>query len=100
MRIFLGNLPYNADAQDLQDALAARDYRITDVHIVTDRDSGRSKGYGFAECDDPKVLDLGEFELNGRTVKISPANNPKRGNGTPRYDASRRRETYHDRLDR
>ena len=51
MRIHVGNLSYNTSDLSLRDAFA--EYGpVHSVAIVTDRDTGRSKGFGFVEMDD------------------------------------------------
>ena len=47
-RLFIGNLPYTCTEQDLREVFQAR-WAIMDVRIVTDRETGRSKGFGFVE---------------------------------------------------
>ena len=45
-RLYIGNLSFQANADTLRQAFSAHG-DVTDVHVVTDRDSGQSRGFGF-----------------------------------------------------
>ncbi|HSJ72114.1 MAG TPA: RNA-binding protein [Acidimicrobiia bacterium] len=77
MNIFVGNLPFTATEGDLRAIFA--DYGDLDsVAVITDRDTGRSRGFGFVEIsDDTKaqkaIDDLDGHELNGRRIAVNQA---------------------------
>ena len=48
MNIYVGNLPYSVTDDDLRDAFSAHG-QVDSARVITDRDSGRSKGFGFVE---------------------------------------------------
>lgn len=80
-RIFVGNFPFNKTEQDLRDLFQPRN--IVDVRIVNDRDSGRSRGFGFVEfaSDDEAAdaLSLNGSDWGGRELKVDFATErPKR----------------------
>ena len=50
MKIYVGNLSWNADESDLRDAFSAHG-EVTSVQIITDRESGRSRGFAFVEME-------------------------------------------------
>jgi len=85
-KLYVGNLPYTAAESDLQAYFSAAG-TVTSVAIVKDRQSGRSKGFGFVEMSSDaeaqqaiSLLDGKEFQ--GRMLKISVAR--------PREDGGRR----------
>ena len=77
-RIFVGNLSFDTSEQDLHDLFAGDDRPVEKVSIVTDRDSGRSRGFGFVEmragADTAAVISaLNGKELHGRQLRVSEA---------------------------
>ncbi|KAA1296020.1 MAG: RNA-binding protein [Chloroflexi bacterium] len=77
MNIYVGNISYNSSEDDLRD-LFGRYGEVVDVRIITDRDSGRSKGFGFVEMSDDdqakeaiEALDSKDFM--GRDIRVNEA---------------------------
>ena len=77
MNIYVGNISYNSSEDDLRD-LFGRYGEVGDVRIITDRDSGRSKGFGFVEMSDDdqakeaiEALDSKDFM--GRDIRVNEA---------------------------
>jgi RNA recognition motif-containing protein len=71
-RVYLGNLSYGLNEAELQDACAEYG-TVVDVRIIQDRESGRSRGFGFVEMSTPEeasglIEGLNEKELDGRKV--------------------------------
>ena len=86
MKIYVGNLSWNADESDLRDAFSAHG-EVTSVQIITDRESGRSRGFAFVEmANDAEAQDaiseVNNKEIDGRPVKVNEA---KPRNEKPRY---------------
>ena len=86
MKIYVGNLSWNADESDLRDAFSAHG-EVTAVQIITDRESGRSRGFAFVEmANDAEAKDaisaVNNKEIDGRQVKVNEA---KPRNEKPRY---------------
>ncbi len=88
MNIFIAGLSYNISESDLGD-LFSEYGEIASAKIVTDRETGRSKGYGFVEMDDETegnaaIEALNGKELDGRTLAVSVARprseEPRRNN--------------------
>jgi len=77
MNIYVGNLSYNIKEDALRQAF--EEYgEVSSAKIITDRESGRSKGFGFVEMtnDDEAntaIENLNGKELQGRTVNVSQA---------------------------
>lgn len=63
-KLYVGNLPYSATEQDLHDKFGALG-EVESAKIITDRDSGRSKGFGFVEMVDDTAADRAVDSLNG-----------------------------------
>jgi RNA recognition motif-containing protein len=63
-KLYVGNLPYSATDASLSDAFAAFGV-VESSRIITDRDTGRSKGFGFVEMSSPEEAQLAIAKLNG-----------------------------------
>ncbi len=72
--IFVSNLAYGLETKDLISAFSTYG-EITDAKIIKDRESGRSKGFGFVTFITPdqakEALDMNGKELQGRTVRVN-----------------------------
>ncbi|MBL7864742.1 MAG: RNA-binding protein [Cyclobacteriaceae bacterium] len=78
MNIFVASLNFKTKQEDLQKAFEAYG-TVSSAKIVTDRVSGRSKGFGFVEMpnDDEAmraIAGLNETELDGRPIVVKQAN--------------------------
>ncbi len=71
MRIYVGNLPYDVTEDELKQQFAAFG-EVTSVSILTDRDSGRSRGYGFVDMPDREQAESAILALNGKKYKERP----------------------------
>ena len=76
-RIYVGNLPFSATSDDVQN-LFAEYGSVTEVHLVTDRQTGQPRGFGFVEMEDDTAADKAIEELNdkdfqGRNLKVNEA---------------------------
>jgi|SRR6476620_2085819 len=68
MNIFVGSLPFSIDEADLRESFEA--YGTVDsVKIITDKFTGRSKGFGFVEMSNDEEAQKAIDELNGATVE-------------------------------
>jgi cold-inducible RNA-binding protein len=76
MRIFVGNLSYQTTEDQLAD-LFAEAGPVESVTIVTDRDTGRSRGFAFVEMDseaaNKAIEKFNGVELNGRAINVNEA---------------------------
>lgn len=78
MNIFVAKLNFKTRQEDLQSAFAQYG-EVSSVKIVKDRETGRSKGYGFVEMPNDTeaqaaIDGLNEKELDGRVIVVKPAN--------------------------
>ena len=83
-RLFVGNLSYNTQEADLQNAFAP--YGVSDVHLPTDSMSGRPRGFAFVTVEDDKANEAISAwegkELDGRALTVNEAKpREERGGG-------------------
>jgi RNA recognition motif-containing protein len=76
MKLYVGNLPYNISDDQLRDMFAK--FGIPDsAKVITDRDSGQSKGFGFVEFRDGEIakraLALNGTDFGGRSLTVNEA---------------------------
>jgi RNA recognition motif-containing protein len=72
MNIYCGNLAYGMTSDDLREAFEAFG-EVTSASVITDRDSGRSKGFGFVEMANDAEAHAAIEALNGSDMKGRPA---------------------------
>ena len=77
MNIYVGNLPYRATEAEL-DSLFAQHGQVTSARIVMDRETGRSKGFGFVEMSSDEegraaITALNGADLAGRAITVNEA---------------------------
>ena len=65
-RLFVGNLPFDATEQQIRDLIAAGGRNVTSVKVVTDRDTGRPRGFAFVDVDTEEAAKAAIAELNGK----------------------------------
>jgi RNA recognition motif-containing protein len=75
--IYVGNLPFNVDSQEVED-LFTQYGSVTSVNLITDRETGRLRGFGFVEMgtDDEAeaaIEALNGTDLKGRTLTVNEA---------------------------
>ena len=66
-KLYVGNLPYSATEATLRELFAPLG-EVTSVSIITDRDSGRSKGFGFVEMATDAAAQQAIAQLSGKTL--------------------------------
>lgn len=83
-KLFVGNLSFDTTETSLRSAFAAHG-TVASAAIVSDRETGRSRGFGFVEMDDSAAADtaiatLNNTELDGRKIVVNEAR-PKEKSG-------------------
>ena len=83
--IFVGNLSFQTTQDDLQNAFSSYG-AVERVSIVTDRDSGQSRGFGFVEMSEGSdaanaISALNGSDLNGRAMNVNEARPKPQGGG-------------------
>jgi RNA recognition motif-containing protein len=88
-RLYVGNLPYSCSNSELETIFGAFG-KVTSAQVIQDRDTGRSKGFGFVEMSSDNeaqaaINGLNDKEHNGRPLTVNEAkpreNNPRGGGG-------------------
>lgn len=87
-RLYVGNLPYSADEEQLKALFSEGGRQVSEVRIVTDRDTGRPRGFAFVEMGSQADADAAVNALNGKdfggralTVNEAREQAPRRGGG-------------------
>ena len=94
-RLYVGNLSYQTTETDLT-SLFEQVGPVESVNIITDRDTGRSKGFGFVEMSnedaEKAIAQFNSTELNGRTLTVNEARpREERSGGRGGYGGGRDR---------
>ena len=84
-KLFVGGLSWGTDDQSLRAAFEQFG-EITDAKVITDRDTGRSRGFGFVTFSeggdaDTAVESMNGTELDGRTLNVNEARDRRAGGG-------------------
>lgn len=84
-KLYVGNLAYSVTDADLQQLFGAHG-NVTSAQVIMDRDSGRSKGFGFVEMSSPEEAQAAINALNGqqhggRTLTVNEAKPKESGGG-------------------
>lgn len=95
-KLFVGSLPWSINSDSLRN-LFSQYGEIVDAVVITDRDTGRSKGFGFVtfknEEDANKALEMGGKEVEGRAIVVNIAKpRENRNTGGFRRDNNYRRD--------
>ncbi|MCY4448843.1 MAG: RNA-binding protein [Chloroflexi bacterium] len=76
MKIFVGNLSFNTSDNDLRDAFAPYG-EVASAQVITDRDTMRSRGFGFVEMGDSEaeqaIRAMNGTDLHGRALNVNEA---------------------------
>jgi RNA recognition motif-containing protein len=84
-RLFVGNLPFSVREDNLKDYFENNGFPVISVKVATERDTGRSRGYGFVDVqseDDVRraIQELNGKQLEGRALTIDAAKGERRAN--------------------
>jgi RNA recognition motif-containing protein len=85
VKLFVGGLSFSTSNDRLREAFAAAG-TVESASVVTDRDTGRSRGFGFVEMATPEEAEqaisrLNGTNLDGRTIQVEKAKAPGTGGG-------------------
>jgi cold-inducible RNA-binding protein len=77
MKLYVGNLSYSITSQELED-LFAEHGKVNSAQVIQDRETGRSKGFGFVEMNDATearaaMETLNSKDLDGRSLTVNEA---------------------------
>ena len=84
-RLYVGNLPYNVGNNELQQMFQAHG-SVTSAQVIMDRDTGRSKGFGFVEMGSDQeaqaaIAGMNGKESDGRSLTVNEARPKTEGGG-------------------
>lgn len=71
-RLYVGNLPFSVNEQTLRDLFGANERTVVEVKLITDRDTGRPRGFGFVEMGSDEEAQAAISELNGHSLEGRP----------------------------
>ena len=66
-RLYVGNLPFSADEDQIRELFGQNSRTVTEVKLITDRDTGRPRGFGFVEMGSSEEAQGAINDLNGHT---------------------------------
>lgn len=83
-KIYVGNLPWSTTESDLRELFQSFG-TVHSAAVITDRETGRSRGFGFVELDqdaaDKAIRELDGRDHGGRTLRVNEAQERRRGGG-------------------
>lgn len=92
-KLYVGNLAYGVTDESLLQLFAGKGYKAVSARIITDRETGRSRGFGFVELapEDDAARAIGEFnglDVDGRALQVNEAR-PQEFGGRNRSEGGR-----------
>src|SRR5262245_55445843 len=84
-KLYVGNLPFSVTENELRD-LFGRHGSVDSVNVITDRETGRARGFAFVEMAEPSaatdaIRALDGTQLGGRALKVNEAQDKRSGGG-------------------
>jgi len=83
-KLYVGNLPFRTDDDELRELFATHG-AVESARVITDRETGRSRGFGFVEMDDSAadaaMQALNGTDLGGRPLRVNEAEERRGGGG-------------------
>jgi cold-inducible RNA-binding protein len=105
-KLFVGNIPYDINESDLKSIFEEGGRTVTEVKIITDRFTGKSRGFGFISYDSESIAEeaiqaFNGRQVGGRTLKVAVAKRKDRVGGgrgprRPRDDEGYGQSSYGD----
>jgi cold-inducible RNA-binding protein len=77
-KLYVGNLSFGMNDESLQQLFVDKGYQVSSARVITDRETGRSRGFGFVELGDggDATKAIGEFnglDVDGRQLQVNEA---------------------------
>jgi RNA recognition motif-containing protein len=80
-KLYVGNLPWSVDDGELQSLFSPMG-EVISARVITDRETGRSRGFGFVEMDDAggarALSEMNGKDIGGRPLRVNEANERRR----------------------
>ena len=83
-KIYVGNLPFSATEDQVRELFSPHG-TVSSVNLITDRETGRPRGFGFIEIDggaEQAISKLNDYEMDGRNLKVNEARPREGGQGS------------------
>ncbi len=85
-KLYVGNLPFSADENSVRELFAQDGRDVTEVKMITDRETGRPRGFGFVEMGNSEHADtaisaLNGYSMDGRALTVNEAKERSSGGG-------------------
>ena len=85
-RLYVGNLPFSADEDQVRQLFGQNDRTVVEVRLITDRDTGRPRGFGFVEMGSDEdaqgaISELNGYSMDGRPLTVNEARERTGGGG-------------------
>ena len=95
-RLYVGNLPFSVDEATLRQLFEQNNRTVEEVKLITDRDTGRPRGFGFVEMGSSEeaeqaISELNDYTLDGRQLRVNEARERTGGGGGGRGGGGYRR---------
>jgi RNA recognition motif-containing protein len=89
-RLYVGNLPFSADESAVRSLFEQNERTVTEVKLITDRDTGRPRGFGFVEMGNSEdaskaIQELNGQDFDGRALTVNEARERSGGGGGGRF---------------
>lgn len=86
VRLYVGNLPFSVKEDQLREIFETGERQLVDAKLITDRQTGRSRGFGFVEFENSEdaqaaIKELNGTEINGRAIVVNEARPRTQKNG-------------------
>jgi RNA recognition motif-containing protein len=93
-KLYVGNLPFTSTEEELR-AMFSRHGSVDSVNVITDRETGRARGFAFVEMSEPSaatdaIKALDGTQLGGRALKVNEAQDKQRDGGSGGFGRSQR----------
>ena len=85
-RLYVGNLPFSANEDQIRALFEGEGRKVDTVSVISDRETGRPRGFAFVEMSsqgdaDTAVQKLNGYQMDGRTITVSEAKERTFGGG-------------------
>jgi RNA recognition motif-containing protein len=85
-RLYVGNLPFSVTEEDIRNLFESDGRKVENVSVISDRETGRPRGFAFVEMNsqtdaETAVQKLNGYQLGGRTLTVSEARERSFGGG-------------------
>lgn len=94
-KLYVGNLAFAMTDESLQQLFVEKGYKVSSARIITDRETGRSRGFGFVELGDDTdaakaIGELNGLDIDGRALQVNEAREQESRGGGNRFGGGRR----------